>query len=158
MPPAGFETTISAGERPQIYALDRAATGTGMGFLVVPNKLILIVINRSSAWSYFAFFASCYNQPPVYRTKSKLDQLFKKFPAFAPHHNIARVFLWSVCWSTPVSFRTVFRKCWHFRVSLGLSNGLVVLFRHFLWICFFLYCTYCRTVGLAVDLQLIPTT
>ena len=29
MPPVGFETTISAGERPQTYALDRAATGTG---------------------------------------------------------------------------------------------------------------------------------
>jgi len=29
MPPVGFESTISAGERPQIYALDRAATGTG---------------------------------------------------------------------------------------------------------------------------------
>ena len=29
MPPVGFEPTISAGERLQIYALDRAATGTG---------------------------------------------------------------------------------------------------------------------------------
>ena len=29
MPPAGFEPTISAGERPQTHALDRAATGTG---------------------------------------------------------------------------------------------------------------------------------
>ena len=29
MPPVGFETTVSAGERPQTYALDRAATGTG---------------------------------------------------------------------------------------------------------------------------------
>ena len=29
MPPVGFETTISAGERPLTYALDRAATGTG---------------------------------------------------------------------------------------------------------------------------------
>jgi hypothetical protein len=29
MPPAGVEPTISAGERPQTYALDRAATGTG---------------------------------------------------------------------------------------------------------------------------------
>ena len=28
MPQVGFEPTISAGERPQIYALDRAATGT----------------------------------------------------------------------------------------------------------------------------------
>ena len=29
MPPVGFEPTISAGVRPQTYALDRAATGTG---------------------------------------------------------------------------------------------------------------------------------
>ena len=31
MPPVGFEPTISAGERLQTYALDRAATGTGYG-------------------------------------------------------------------------------------------------------------------------------
>ena len=30
--PVGFEPTISAGERPQIYALDRAASGTGYFF------------------------------------------------------------------------------------------------------------------------------
>ena len=29
MTPVGFEPTISAGERPKTYALDRAATGTG---------------------------------------------------------------------------------------------------------------------------------
>ena len=29
MPPVGFEPAISAGERPQTYALDSAATGTG---------------------------------------------------------------------------------------------------------------------------------
>jgi len=29
MPPAGLEPTISAGERPQTYALDREATGIG---------------------------------------------------------------------------------------------------------------------------------
>jgi len=29
MPPVGFETTISTGERPKTYDLDRAATGTG---------------------------------------------------------------------------------------------------------------------------------
>jgi hypothetical protein len=28
MPPVGFELTISAGERPQAYAVDRAGTGT----------------------------------------------------------------------------------------------------------------------------------
>jgi len=30
IPPVGFEPTISAGERSQTYALDRAATGTGI--------------------------------------------------------------------------------------------------------------------------------
>ena len=30
MPPVGFEPTIPAGERPQTYAFDRAATGTGL--------------------------------------------------------------------------------------------------------------------------------
>ena len=30
MLPVGFEPTISTGERPQVYALDRAATGIGM--------------------------------------------------------------------------------------------------------------------------------
>jgi len=32
MPSVGFEPTISAGERPQTYALDGAATGTGTLF------------------------------------------------------------------------------------------------------------------------------
>jgi hypothetical protein len=30
MPPVGFEPTISAGERPQTFPLDRAAIGTGI--------------------------------------------------------------------------------------------------------------------------------
>jgi hypothetical protein len=30
MSPVGFEPTISAGEQPQTYTLDRAATGTGI--------------------------------------------------------------------------------------------------------------------------------
>ena len=33
MPPVGFEPTIAADERPQTYALDRAATGTGMSVI-----------------------------------------------------------------------------------------------------------------------------
>ena len=37
-PPVGFEPTISAGERPQTYALDRAATGTGKVFLHIIGK------------------------------------------------------------------------------------------------------------------------
>jgi len=34
MPPLGFKPTISAGEWPQTYALDRAATGIGIVFLL----------------------------------------------------------------------------------------------------------------------------
>ena len=37
----GFEPTILAGERLQIYALDRMSTGTGLGVLL---KLIIIII------------------------------------------------------------------------------------------------------------------
>ena len=37
MPPVGFEPTIAAGERPKTYyALDRAATGTGISATFTP--------------------------------------------------------------------------------------------------------------------------
>jgi len=39
MPTVGFETTISAGERPQTYELDRAATGTGNHYIITVNLL-----------------------------------------------------------------------------------------------------------------------
>ena len=43
MPPAGFEPTVSAGERPQTYALDRAAIGTGLLIYVYEVKWDKIV-------------------------------------------------------------------------------------------------------------------
>jgi len=46
MPAVGFEPTISAGERPQTYALDRAATGTGLTQL--HNKYTLVLKNERS--------------------------------------------------------------------------------------------------------------
>jgi len=39
MPPVGFKPTISAGERPQTYILDLAATGTGKSIFLVSQKL-----------------------------------------------------------------------------------------------------------------------
>jgi len=40
MPPVGFESTISAGERPQTYALELAATGTGhLSILLLLNVM-----------------------------------------------------------------------------------------------------------------------
>ena len=42
MPRVGFEPTISAGERPKTYALDRASTGTGVfKLLMLVNVLLL---------------------------------------------------------------------------------------------------------------------
>jgi len=38
MPPVGFEPTISAGERQQTYALDRAAAGTGLMHFDIATK------------------------------------------------------------------------------------------------------------------------
>jgi hypothetical protein len=34
MPPAGIEPTIQANERPYTYALDRAATEIGVGYIM----------------------------------------------------------------------------------------------------------------------------
>ena len=43
MPPVGFQPTISAGDRPQTYALDRAATGTGYFFIIIIIIIIIII-------------------------------------------------------------------------------------------------------------------
>ena len=40
MPPVEFEPTISADERPQTYALDRAATGTDISSPLIPNIIL----------------------------------------------------------------------------------------------------------------------
>ena len=44
MPRVGFEPTISAGERQKTYALDRAATGTGIPSHL-PELIIVIISN-----------------------------------------------------------------------------------------------------------------
>jgi len=40
MPPVGFEPTISAGQRPQTYALDSAVTGTGKSTAISLNEKV----------------------------------------------------------------------------------------------------------------------
>ena len=54
MPPVGFEPTISAGERPKTYALDRAATGTGTGNTVHTNEIsdVCVIANRKMNWDF----------------------------------------------------------------------------------------------------------
>ena len=48
MPRVGFEPTISAGERPKTYALDRAATGTGEQVLTYTfvDEFIINILNN----------------------------------------------------------------------------------------------------------------
>jgi len=69
MPPVGFEPTISAGERSQTYALDRAATETGqiagiehLHFLreVMQTKLqVLLVIFIKQKFIFEIFHSIC---------------------------------------------------------------------------------------------------
>ena len=47
VPPVGFEPTVSAGERPQTYALGRAATGIGSNFCCTTQIMTL----RASLYS-----------------------------------------------------------------------------------------------------------
>jgi len=42
MPSVGFEPTISAGERPQTYALDLAATGTDTNYFKLPEYYFVL--------------------------------------------------------------------------------------------------------------------
>ena len=51
---AGFEPTISAGERPKTYALDRAATGTGKITVVALHKSFLVNDQRDT--QYFSMY------------------------------------------------------------------------------------------------------
>ena len=76
LPPAGFEPTKSATERPQTYALDRAATGTGkipvLSALysvrsVLPAKLILNIFPCNLTFNdYNSKLSQCKsaNRPP----------------------------------------------------------------------------------------------
>ena len=50
MPRVGFEPTISAGERPKTYALDRAATGTGND--VISHLIIWLVLGKTTRQFY----------------------------------------------------------------------------------------------------------
>jgi hypothetical protein len=43
MPPAGFEPTIPASERPQTKALDRAATGIGFLYELLVKEAVYLI-------------------------------------------------------------------------------------------------------------------
>jgi len=49
--PVGFEPTISAGERPQTYALDCAATGIGISVTNVSKSVVITKLTASGCMS-----------------------------------------------------------------------------------------------------------
>ena len=60
MPPVGFEPTISAGERPQTYAFDRADTGSGTNGTIRRPKFRMRVFRVAQKGISFTFkYASC---------------------------------------------------------------------------------------------------
>ena len=66
MAPVGFEPTMSAGERPQIYALDRASTGTG-------GLLIKLYIFLSCMFLFTIFFRFQAPDASMWLAKSRLN-------------------------------------------------------------------------------------
>ena len=55
MPPVGFEPTVSVGERPQTYVLDRVATLTGF----VPNFTLPYILPAVFRSVIFVLTHSC---------------------------------------------------------------------------------------------------
>ena len=64
MPPVGFEPTISAGERLQTYALDRAATGTGV--LPTLNHPFLSILHFNTSFTIILLSMFSYFYWPIF--------------------------------------------------------------------------------------------
>ena len=73
MPLVGFEPTISTGERPYTYAVDRAATGTGFYVILIHVIFFLGAIAppqwaRASPFTRFVFLDHTQRHTTVGRT------------------------------------------------------------------------------------------
>jgi len=70
MPPAGFEPTIPAIERPQIHALDRAASGIGTHY-ITPTKCTILInsnINRTYPTCFIRYMCTIFQWQFVFKT------------------------------------------------------------------------------------------
>ena len=93
MPRVGFEPTISAGEQPKTYALDRAATGTGAAGRIMSMKYSSDTIGNRTAT--FRLLAQCLNQlrhrvPQMAHLKGKVvagraRKAYRGSRSIAPH-------------------------------------------------------------------------
>ena len=85
MPPVGFEPTISADERPQTYALDHAATGTGAFSL--GNKILwpeTLQVNKNNAFfflqkKYFVSTNNLHFQTPTWSCFQQFEKIWKSY-------------------------------------------------------------------------------
>ena len=79
MPRVGFEPTISAGERPKTYALDRAATGTGHHIIHNPKyQHHLHLLNRALLSEFVGRLVSPFHRPrrPLGRVEVQFYSIF----------------------------------------------------------------------------------
>jgi len=100
MPSVGFEPTNSAGHRPQTYALDRAATGTGIYTRILyKNKLCYWQYNKATDAKKYAHIAQVLRQeicshssgPPTRNMLTELRSSNKKYA------HIAQVLRQEIC-------------------------------------------------------------
>ena len=77
MPSVGFEPLVSAGERPQTYALDGATTGTGCEHLAWWNKELSFA--EYSMLCVFLCPLWCVNWIPAFLISIAVHQSFRQF-------------------------------------------------------------------------------
>jgi len=78
MPPVGFEPIISAGERPKTYALERAATGTGVNKYIAKKRRVTLVIYQV-AYTH----VGSYQIPRCYVPEGRGHSYRSYFPSFS---------------------------------------------------------------------------
>ena len=82
MPPVGFEPTVSAGERPQTYALDRSATGTSaLNNIFYEKKIITRLVNE--------FPASLKPDSSILSSQTAATARYLERAEYSPHFHIA---------------------------------------------------------------------
>jgi hypothetical protein len=72
MPLVGFESTITAGERPQTYVLDRAATETGQVLHIQVYSLNLHKGNRNNLCQIILHFSVSVGDTQYFTSLSKM--------------------------------------------------------------------------------------
>ena len=123
MAPVGFEPTISAGKRPQTYALNRTATGTGVRIAIqLRNTTGRYIIGGSAPWNKCS--KTCRDSYTtrhltgdwgglisIYVDEKKSEGIRHKFTKFGPS------WTWSARTHTKFRTKTAGKQCTSFSVT-----------------------------------------